>query len=515
MPTPPGGITMKKGVKNLVSRALLRIVVMTLVAAMLIGIPGVFHLSLAARTAFAASGVTRFFVYFPLYLQTGICVYPVEYFVPATSAPARAAIEALIAGLPDKGGMMVVSLPKETRVRGISIRDGTCTVDFSGDIRRSSVGSGGEAALIESIVRTLCQFQTVDSVRIMIEGEPAESLAGHVDISGPLKPSSREGVVFVTFPDARVHWGGGVISILQSMDIVNGYPDGTFKPDRPLTRAEFLKILVETIKLPSAAGGRAPSEVPFKDVVDHWCRPFIERALNAGIVAAGDYGENFNPDQVIPREEMAYLLLKGSDVYMAQHPEIEFVRKDKVPGFTDSSMIKERYRSAVMECARRGLVEGYPDGTFGPETSLTRAEACAVLSRMLAIQGRHVLLVTPRPGYKWNGSDVFVLGNAAAFEATVNFRVMPQTPQESAPGSSSQPVTGPSSSAGPVAGPAIVPVFENYTTSSNGMGWGAFGICVHRSLITGHGNLVLQIYLVSPKDGSEESLIEVPLNASW
>ena len=61
-------------------------------------------------------------------------------------------------------------------------------------------------------------------------GQVSNGLVGHVDISGSLKPSSREDVVFVTSPGARVCCSGeGLILILQSVDTVNGYSDGIFK----------------------------------------------------------------------------------------------------------------------------------------------------------------------------------------------------------------------------------------------------------------------------------------------
>jgi len=487
-------------VKDALTSGLLRVgLPLALVAAILISVPHLFPGSLAQKRASASPSLTRFFVYFPLYLQTGVYVTPVEYFVPSTSTPARAAIEALVAGLPDKAGMMIVSLPKETKVRSISIKNGVCTVDFSEDIRRTSVGSAGEAALVESIVRTLCQFQTVDSVQIMIEGKLADSLAGHVDISGPLKCSSRQEALLVTFEDARTHWGGGAVSILQAMDIVNGYPDNTFKPDRQLTRAEFLKMLVESMRLPYIPGNDPPQDIPFKDVATHWCLPFLERALKANVVTRNDYGQNFGPDEVIPREEMAHLLLKGSDAFIAQHPEIRFEKEDTVPDFTDSVKIQERYRAAVMECARRGLIKGYPDGSFRPAGALTRAEACAVLTRMLGISGQHVLLATPRPGFKWDGSDLFFLGSAAAFEGTVNFRVRVQSSPSSPVGAPTDPSKSP------------VSILESYTTSTNGMGWGSFGFCIHQSLLAGQEDLVLEVYLINPKDGSEGSLVAVPL----
>ncbi len=435
--------------------------------------------------AYSSPGISRFFVYFPLYLQTGIYLVPVEYFVAHTKTPARNAVEALIQGVPeslaDSSGLMVVSLPKETEVLDMTIKDGLCTVDFSEDITRVSVGSGGEAALISAIVETLCQFPAIDAVRILVDGKTAESLAGHVDITKPLRGGQESR--FQTFPDAVQHWGGGVISALQVSDVVNGYPDNTFRPDRKLTRAEFVKMLVETSRLPYSAQGQ--SAIFLNDVGDHWCRPYIERAVSNKILLPQDYGDTFRPDEAISREEASYLLLKGSDVYLANHPELILEAKDRDLKFQDEDRIQERYLAPVLECVKRGYIDGYPDGTFRPDSTLTRAEACAILGRMQGVQGKDVLLLGPKPGFRWDGSDAFVIGFATAFEANVNWRV--------------KALSGASF------------ISENYTTSSNGMGWGVFGLCIDRTLLQAEESLVLEVYLRDMKDGGEYGLAQVLL----
>ncbi len=450
--------------------------------------------TLPSGKVYSSPGISRFFVYLPMYLRTGIYLMPVEYLVPHTDSPARDAVEALIQGLPqslvDSSGLKIVSLPKQTKVMNITIKGGLCTVDFSGDIRTTSVGSGGEAALISAIVETLCQFQSIDSVAILIDGQPTDSLAGHVDITVPLHANSERDLFFVTFPDAVQHWAGGVISALQVSDIVDGYTDGTFKPDRTLTRAEFVKMLVEAIGLPySSETGEVT--VPFKDVASsgntpaHWSCPYVEKALSGKIVLPQDYGDTFRPEEAISREEASYLLLKGSDVYLANHPEIVLQSKDNGIKFQDKERIGQLYAAAVKECVKRGFLDGYPDGTFRPDGFLTRAEACAILARMQGAQGKNVLLFAPKPGFKWDGSRLFTLGFAAAFEANVNWRVR--------------------------TGQGVDFIAENYTTSTNGMGWGIFGLCIDDAFLQTEESIVLEVYLRSMKDGSEESLAGVPL----
>jgi hypothetical protein len=463
---------------------LLRTVAAAFLAFVFIATP---MLSAFDRVAWSAPDISRFFVYFPLSLVTDVYLLPVEYIVPATTDPAREAIEAFIAGLPDyiakASGMMVVSLPKQTEVLDITVEHGVCTVDFSGDIRGVSVGAAGEMALLYAMVETLCQFDHIDSVRILIDGEAAETLAGHVDTSQPLGKDQSDIRRFITFPDAAQHWGGGAISILQISDIVSGYPDGTFQPHGILTRAEFLKMLVEAARLPHSGGAQEPP--PFDDVEAHWCHNYVQRALDAGLISVQDYGNSFGPDELLSREEACYLLVKASDVYLANHPDLVIEAKQTVLGFKDEAEIQDKYVEAVRECAKRGFVQGYPDGTFQPKATLTRAEACAILTRMQGVQGDRVLLVGPKPGFRWDGSHVFAVGFATAFEANVNWRVRTAS------------------------GVDVIP--ENCTAATNGLGWGAFGLCIDARLLDSAEPMDLEIYLIDMKDGAEYSLVSVPL----
>ncbi len=100
----------------------------------------------------------------------------------------RELAEALIAG-PREGGVPV--LPSATRLLAAYIVDGTAYLDFSGEIADGSAGgTAGEYMMIASLVNTICSnFDGVDAVRILVEGEEVDTLGGHLLVSGPLKPA--------------------------------------------------------------------------------------------------------------------------------------------------------------------------------------------------------------------------------------------------------------------------------------------------------------------------------------
>ncbi len=420
---------------------------------------------------------TRFTVYFPMYLQSGAYVHPVDFIVPLTDEPIEAALNALIAGVP--GSHSMVALPGDAGVLDVSVQDGVATVDFSQEMQTGlNVGSGGEAAVIMAIANTVCSFQGVTAVKILIDGQPVETLAGHVDVTGPIGPNW-DGV-FRPMDDVAQHWSGGAVLILQSLDIIAGYEDSTFRPENQVTRAEFVKMLVEAI----GATPEGPAQLPFEDMASHWASPYVRRALGAGLIEETDYGVNFGPDQVIPRDEMAYILVKASDVYRAGHPGFDFAPDLPAITFTDEAVIQPQYLDAAIESAKRGLINGYPDGSFGPANGLKRSEAATVIARMMEVKGDKVFLRHPRPGFDWDGGDLFVLGSASAFEANVNFRVLAADHSE---------------------------IMLSHATATYGMGWGAFGFCVDSEILAGEDASSLEVFLMSMEDGSDMSKIVVPL----
>ncbi len=102
--------------------------------------------------------------------------------IPKQEGLARATISNLIDG--PQNAELLPTLPAATILEDINISDGLCTVDFSGELR-DNLGGGvmAEQLAVYSIVKTLSQFASVDSVRILIDGQAVESLAGHIDTS--------------------------------------------------------------------------------------------------------------------------------------------------------------------------------------------------------------------------------------------------------------------------------------------------------------------------------------------
>ncbi len=172
--------------------------------------------------------------------------------------------------------------------------------------------------------------------------------------------------VQVALTDIGGHWAEGNIKQLVALGAIGGYPDGTFKPDNSITRAEFASILVKAFRLESHSGEG------FADTAGHWAEEAISTAAYHGVVEG--YGDNrFGPDEYITREQMAHMIVKAAKF----SPVMEQL------SFKDQSSISPWARGSLATAVKNGIIKGYPDNTVRPQGNATRAEAVTVFINAL------------------------------------------------------------------------------------------------------------------------------------
>ena len=159
-------------------------------------------------------------------------------------------------------------------------------------------------------------------------------------------------------------WALEAVELLAGAGVVEGF-DGRFDPHRPITRAELTKVLVKGLGMQEAAG----AGISFKDITgDDMFAGYIAAAVEAGLVRGYEDG-TFRPERAVTREEAITILARGLGL-----PE----PSGEMPGFADASEISPWAAESVASAVSAGLVRGYPDNTFRPGRTVTRAE-CAVL----------------------------------------------------------------------------------------------------------------------------------------
>ena len=137
-------------------------------------------------TPAAGAGTMPVTLYFPG--PQSLFLVPITRDVPKTPAVARTVVEELIRG-PEKDSGLGRVIPEGTRLRGIKLKDGLLTVDFSKELRdKHWGGSAGERLTIEAIVHSLGAVPGVKQVEILIEGQRGATIGGHVILDRPTAP---------------------------------------------------------------------------------------------------------------------------------------------------------------------------------------------------------------------------------------------------------------------------------------------------------------------------------------
>lgn len=162
--------------------------------------------------------------------------------------------------------------------------------------------------------------------------------------------------------DITGHWAEDNINKLLTLNAITGYPDGSFNPDNNITRAEFAAVLVKAFKLTPQSGKI------YGDTAEHWAKDYITTAVSYGMMNGYD-ANTFGPDDLITREQTAVMIVRAA--------KLPKVSEDII--FTDSADISTWARDAVATAVKNRNIKGYPDNTFKPKGTATRAEAVTVI----------------------------------------------------------------------------------------------------------------------------------------
>ncbi|WP_338709037.1 S-layer homology domain-containing protein [Paenibacillus amylolyticus] len=200
----------------------------------------------------------------------------------------------------------------------------------------------------------------------------------------PFTESTSQAAV-TSFKDVPAnHWAKASIDAAVEKGYFKGYSNGTFKPGATVTRAEFATLLSRVAKRTA----KTDQANVFKDLTGHWSEEEVNRAVSLGFLNSSDYPNGFKPSTALTREEMAKWLSSG---LAAKDEEYKQALKD-----TENTLVPvaEYYKGGLKKSAYpfvsvvlgTGLMSGYPDGTFGPGKTTTRAEAAVILSRYEQIQ---------------------------------------------------------------------------------------------------------------------------------
>ena len=179
----------------------------------------------------------------------------------------------------------------------------------------------------------------------------------------------------ISFSDLESsHWAYNNIMALANDGVINGYTDGTYKPEREVTRAEFIKLIMI-----AAYDGNEYFEVNNFNF-GHWAHPYAIEASMSGYLMNGT--DISNLDDNISRKEMVHILAKICLNNGVENDEIQ----EKI-NFSDIESLDETTQMYINFVTSNGLINGYTDGTFKSDRTMTRAEVATVINRFINLRG--------------------------------------------------------------------------------------------------------------------------------
>lgn len=171
-----------------------------------------------------------------------------------------------------------------------------------------------------------------------------------------------------TFNDVEGHWAEQVISAVVKKGWMAGYADGSFRPDRQLTRSEAIVIAVRAFQPANTAAKSKYADVP----ASNWAYDSIVRAEAKGWLSG--FGTlRLEPGRALTRGEAAMLVANAAGLTQSRLPQMRFL---DVPTSNQAA-------AAIDAMVRKGWLSGYGDGTFRPDATITRAEWAALMAKLL------------------------------------------------------------------------------------------------------------------------------------
>ncbi|HEY9873289.1 MAG TPA: S-layer homology domain-containing protein, partial [Candidatus Obscuribacterales bacterium] len=177
----------------------------------------------------------------------------------------------------------------------------------------------------------------------------------------------------ISLSDVQGNWAQSFIMALAERDIIRGYPDGTFRPNAPVTRAEFAAIISKAFPKSPVRDATKFVDVP----ASSWAYDAIEVANTSGFLTG--YGNRrFNPKQKIPRVQVLVALANG----------LNLSPSNEAMNFEDAAQIPDYARTLVAAATENRIVVNYPNVTvLNPNQIATRADVAAFIYQALVNAG--------------------------------------------------------------------------------------------------------------------------------
>lgn len=175
------------------------------------------------------------------------------------------------------------------------------------------------------------------------------------------------------FADLDGHWASSDINALAKAKITEGYKDGTFSPDKNVTRAEFCALLIRSLSLDESI-----YKGDFSDVSPQsWYAGVIQTVYNCGLIK-GTGDRLFSPNAPITKEQMVTILMRAAEILGKTAPT-----ENAASSLKDFDLVSPYAKDYMLKAIALKIIQGDEAGNINPSKNSTRAEAITILSRFL------------------------------------------------------------------------------------------------------------------------------------
>lgn len=178
-----------------------------------------------------------------------------------------------------------------------------------------------------------------------------------------------------TFSDIQGHWAQADVEIMAARHVVKGVTPYLFGANETVTRGQFTVMLIRTLGLAEEAEGARFIDMP----EDYWCAGAVRTAVKMGLVSGYSDGR-FGPNDPITREQMAAMLVRA---IRFNSNRVLPDNENQLAQYADKNNIAPWARTSVSLVVQEGLMRGRGTDSFSPKGLTTRAEAAAVMVRLL------------------------------------------------------------------------------------------------------------------------------------
>lgn len=255
-------------------------------------------------------------------------------------------------------------------------------------------------------------------------------------------------------------WAAEPINALSQARVISGYNDGTFRPNNPVTRAEFATMIVKAIGENASSGTMNKS---FRDVpTSFWAFSSIQTAASLGLIGGFPDG-TFKPNSYITRAEVLSIAAKASGQTMIDAGQARGI----LSKYHDANKIPSWALVPVAQAVSSGIAVDYPQSNFlMPDRSADRAYVAAVLYNLRGISGQGLPPATSQqPGNVVN-SVTQAAGATAGNQAVLRGSVATLAPYTVLPTTLETPI---SSEVARVGDPVVATVSTNVTSPQGGV----------------------------------------------